>query len=390
MISKKKLMAIIDYELEKKGITKGEVAKQLGVSNGTITNLFNLKHKVGYIKFIELTRVAFGKYHHEYIEMFCRDSHEKVEREALEWAYSNSNMKVLKLLIEKASLKARVDPIVAVYELQMRRIEKTISVQDFFDKIEDLSYQDPKCLDLETFILLGISTVYHYVDVAAYKAVASKAKNLLKQIQNIKNQYLRMAYSIRVKLALIISSMRSNELVLAKEIGAELTNKEILDMFPLYYNNALVCLSEIYVFTNKEKSYSYIECSVNLMKDGYFDENPKWKKIIKSTHDFLHIYHNDYDNLFLEDKAEQAHFFAKKNCPGSKERALDIIQELEDQNGYLTNFQAYYKALATKDISMMYIAKDRFYQSGDFFYVQMAQNLIDNFKINVFSPCFKE
>lgn len=378
MISKGKLIAIIDYELEKKGITKGEVAKQLGVSNGTISNLFNLKHRIGYIKFIELTRVAFGKYHHEYIEMFCWDSQEKVEREALEWAYSNSNMKVLKLLIEKAALRANIDPIVAVYELQMKRMEKSISTQEFFDGIEDLTYRDPKYLNFETFILLGISTLYHYVDVAAYKAVAPKARNLLKQIQNIKSPYLRTAYAIRVKIALIIASMRSKDLNFAKEIGAELTNKKVLDMFPVYFNNVLVCLGEIYTFTDKEKSYSYIEHSVKLMKEGYFKENPKWQKIIKSTHDFLHIYHNDFNNLFLEDEAEEAHYLAKQNTPGAKDRALSILSKIEKRDGHLSNFQSYYKALAKKDKKMMIAARDKFYESGDFFYAQLPQHFIEN------------
>ncbi|WP_281998716.1 AimR family lysis-lysogeny pheromone receptor [Priestia flexa] len=378
MISKKKLMAIIDYELERKGITKSEVAVQLGVSKGTVSNLFNLKHKVGYMKFIELTRIAFGKYHHEYIEMFCKDSQEKVEREALEWAYSNSNMKVLKILLERATFKVKVNPIISVYELQMMRMEKKISIQDFFDQIENLTYTDPKNMDLATVILLGISTVYHYVDVAAYKAVAFKANNLLKQIQNIESAYLRMAYSLRVKVALIISSMKSNNLKLAKSIGDDLTNKETLEMFPLYFNNALVCLSEIFVFSNKRKSFSYIHHSVTLMNGGYFSENPKWQKIIKSTYDFVHIYHNDFNNLFLEDPAEMAHYLAKQSTPSEKEKAIAILDELERKNGYLTNFQTYYRALALESNRMMAAAKDQFYQSGDFFYAQLAGNLIEN------------
>lgn len=377
MINTEKLLAFIDYQREKSGITKKEIAKKLDVSESTVTNLFKHRHKIKYMTFIELTRIVYGRYHHEYIRYFCMDSQLDIEREALEWAYSNSDMQVLKILINKASIKADIDPIVRVYELQMKRLEKSISEQDFFEGVEEVFYTN-KNLDLETLVLIGISTIYHLVDVAAYSAVAAKSQNTLKQINNVQSSYLKNAYSLRIKITLTVASMRSKQLDVAKELSEELAQQHVLEMFPLFYNNALICLSEIYVFTNKEKSFKYINQSVQLMNDGFIDENPRWKAVVKSTYDFVHIYHNDFQDLFFEEPAEKAHYYAKQLHITEREKALKILNEIEAENGGLSNFQSYYKALAMRDLKLMHKVKDKFYQSGDFYYVQLPQDFIEN------------
>ena len=374
----KKLLATIDSELEKRGITKGEAAKRIGVSGGTLSNYFKRKHKIGYLTFIELTKVAYGKYNHELIRKFAEHAKAKVDIEAMEWAYANSDVKLLETLIDKDKEKGNTSAITRVYELQLQRIDGKIDTDTFSDEIGDLLFSD-KSIDMETLILLGICTIYHHVDTAAYTAVRPIARTLLKQIQQIENDYIKNAFTIRIKIALALSSIRSSDLHKAEQIAKEITTPEVYDNFPIYYNNALIYLSEIHLFDDFSKSVQYIKQAVDMIEEGFIDENQKRKKSIKATYDFIHLYHNKFEGLYLEDPAEQAHYYAKQNNQASKRKALDILHGLFVQKGKLSNFQMYYKSLALNDVKLMEETKEKFYLSGDYHYVKLPKNFIENF-----------
>ncbi|PFR93556.1 AimR family lysis-lysogeny pheromone receptor [Priestia megaterium] len=372
----KKLLNIIDVETKKKGITRGDIAKRLGVSNGTVTNIFSRKHKISHLKFIELTKIAFDKYHHEYILEFCRNAKVGVEIDAMEWAYANAGTEILKTLIERDKKQKKTNPITAVYELQLKRMTGKINSDCFLNESENLKFtlSDHENY-LETLILLGISTIYAFVDLAAYRAVQSISRNLLDQIQNIENPYLKEAYEIRVELALIFSFIRSRELSKGKELALKIVNSDVCNKLPLYYNNALIYMTDITVLTSYKESSRYISKAVEMMEEGYFDGYTQRKGMIKSTSDFVNIHHNHFKGLYLEDLAEQAHYHAKKK---DLNKALFFLNKLERKNGRLSNFQKYYKGLALNDLNLMRQAKDGFYKSGDFHYVKLPENYIEN------------
>lgn len=374
----KKLLATIDSELEKRGITKGEAAKRIGVSGGTLSNYFKRKHKIGYLTFIELTKAAYGKYNHELIRKFAEHAKAKVDIEAMEWAYANFDTSVLEILIRKDKENSKENIITKLYELRLKRIKGDIDSESFFEEVEDLRYEF-KHLEHEALVLLGICTVYNLVDTAAYNAVQPKARNLLKQIQRLENSYLKKAYSMRIKLALSLSAIRSGDLHTAEVFAKEVTTIETYNMFPLYYNNALIYLSEIYLFRDFEKSVKYIKEAVKMMDEGLIDENPKRKSSIKATYDFIHLYNNHFQGLYLEDPAERAHYYAKQKNSEEKRKAVDILNDLFNKKGKLSNFQMYYKALALNDLRLMMLTKDCFYRSGDFHYVKLPNDFIEYF-----------
>ncbi|MFQ6391384.1 AimR family lysis-lysogeny pheromone receptor [Priestia aryabhattai] len=376
MTGVKRLLTIIDSDMDKIGITKGDVAKRLGVSGGTVSNYFKGKHKISYLTFIQLTKVVYGKYNHELIRKFAERTKAKVDIEAMEWAYANSDVKLLAILIDKD--KEKRNAITSVYELQLQRIEGEIDPDTFSEKIGDLEFHT-KSIDLETQILLGICKIYHHVDSAAFPAVQPVARTLLKQIQRIENEYIKNAFTIRLKIALALSSIRSNNLHKAEEIANEIATQEVYDSFPIYYTNALIYLSEIHFFNDFSRSSQYIKEAMEMVDKGLVDENKRIKKSIKATYDFIHLYHNKFDNLYLEDLAEQAHYYAKQNNQIAKEKALDILEKLFVKQGKLSNFQMYYKSLALNDIGLMEQTKEHFYLSGDFHYVKLPKNFIENF-----------
>jgi len=389
-----KILTIIDSEIDKRGMTKGEVAKRLNVSGATISNLFKRTYnKIGYMKFIELTKIAFGKYHHEYIQRFCLEYKGKLEIEALEWAFANGNIGVLETLIKQCKEKKDYPLIIDVYELQAKRMRKGMKPSEFYEEYQKIKFgtkdkketkkqkkKEVKTIDFETSILLEIFYMYAIFDSKAYQAIGPISQSLLTQIQNIDSLYLRMAYSKRVELCLIFSSIKSNDLHTAKEAAEKLIKTDVFETFPIHYNHALIYLTEIYVLDDFNKSLSYIKKAIKMIEDGFLDENERQQRNIRSTYDFLHIYHGKTTEfLFLEDPAERAHLLAKGNETERKE-ALKILNDLLLQRGELSNFQVYFKALAQSDVELMEKVKDMFYLSGDFHYVKLPKKYIKNMK----------
>lgn len=389
------MLNIMDAEMKKKGIKKGDIAKFFDVSPGTVSNMFNRKYKIGYMKFIQLTRMIFGQYNHDFIRRFCRSAKTKIEVEALEWAYSNGDMEVLELLVERekgynnrntTKEKQQIEEsepvtITSAYELQLQRMTGKIARELFYKKNHKMK-RKVKNTDIAMFVLVHLNCMYSYIDRHSYREVWPLGVSLLEDIEEIENDYLRLSLEIRVKIALLYTGVRAKKYteceIMANEI---LSRKGLIDDFPLHYNNVLICLSEIFALTDFEKSSSYINQAVEMMDKGYFDNNEGWKWKIKSTYDFIHIYHNklNKDKLYLEAPDEKAHFLAKGNEEERKE-AIRILNELQKEYGEDDEFVAYYKALALNDVELMREARAMFRDAGDYHYSQMATDFIENSK----------
>lgn len=377
-----RMLNIMDAEMKKRRIKKGDIAKLFGVSPATVSNMFNRKYKIEYMRFIQLTRIVFGQYHHDFIRRFCRAAKTKAEIEAMEWAYANGDTEVLELLINNAKEEENEEDehvtMTDVYELQLHRLLGEVNIDDFFDRTQDMM-MDFKGMDAGKHVMLKISCMYAYIYMRSYRSVWSLGQNLLKHLEKIENDYLRMAYEMRIKIVLLYIGTRAKKYDECTKIANEMIEDEkVLEHFPVYYTHALICLSEIYALDDFEKSSYYIKQAVEMMDKGYFDSNEGWKVNIKSTYDFVHIHHKQFEGLYLQAEDEHAHYLAKGNEEDRKE-AVKILNALQERDGEICEFVMYYKALALNDKSLMERAKDMFHNAGDFHYSRLAVNFIENF-----------
>lgn len=377
----KKMLDIIDQELKKKEILRKDVAKRLGVSNGTVSNIFKQEHKISHMTFIELTRIAYGTYRHDFIKAFCQETHFKVKVEAMEWAYSNSDMDVLSILIDKDREQEKCyndTSITDVYELQLQRLKGEIDKEDFYIKCEKMKFHF-KNMTVEKLILLKICSIYYLIDDRKYSAVWPQAKSLLLQVEDVENPYLRVAFSIRLKIALLYTGLRAKKYVECVDIGEGLLKEDcFLDIFPMYYNNVLVCLSEVYALSDYDKSISYLDEAMRMVDEGFFENNNGWSYRIKSTYDFVNIHHNKFGvKLHLDALDEKAHYYAK-GTPDDKKKALEILDLIVEEDGELDEFGLYYKALASDDLNLMKKCLETFYIAGDLHYANLPIQYIEN------------
>ena len=145
--------------------------------------------------------------------------------------------------------------------------------------------------------------------------------------------------------------------------------KEVNDQdFPFSVNYARIILAQSYLFKSTIIATKYSNEALDLIKNDKHNRYVNRRKALKATYDFINIVAGNYENLFLEDNSEKAHFFAKV---GRKEEALEILKKLEMEKGRLSPFQLYYRAIATNCIKDYEKAKEEFVKNGDFHFIKL-------------------
>ncbi|ANB66129.1 hypothetical protein GFC29_3841 (plasmid) [Anoxybacillus sp. B7M1] len=371
-----KLMQQIEEDAKKKKISKTLIAKELRVSNAAVSAYFNPRPNRPIINFFQYTRllkIIYGCYREDLLIEYWKRVSRKVSREALEWAYVNGKLDLLRFLVDKELLKEYSDPFAKVYLLMLMRSKKEISAAQFLYEVEKMrgTLSEEKGV-IEAQVLLDICLLYALCDSACYALILEYNSFLKEKIPKIKNDYLRKAFSARAQKITAHSCLKRNKINECERIATEMISEEYRDKFPLYYNSALLFLSEVYVFSDYQKSISYIKRAL-----GMLDELKGFSKRefeLKSTHDFIQIVNGNYNELYLNSLAEKAHYLARQGSEQKRQEALEILEELRRKNGNLSAFQLYYKALATRDAHDMRIAQEAFYQCGDQYYVRLTQN----------------
>lgn len=72
----------------------------------------------------------------------------------------------------------------------------------------------------------------------------------------------------------------------------------------------------------------------------------------------------------IKDLAERAFLYIKL---GKIDKAIALLKELEQKNGYLSSFQLYYMGLATGKKEYFIQSIKSFYKAQDYFYVQLPE-----------------
>lgn len=365
-------MNIVEAEARKRKINNVEIAEFLGVSSTSITYYFSGENQMSYLKFIKLIYFIYGEYNRELIKRFCILSKKNVDLPLLEWAYAIGDEEILSVLLRKRNTNK---DSVFLYTLLLKRMQCEIKPLDLYKKIRGHKF-DSKKIEIE--LLTQTCMIYALIDMAAYGAIQHLAMDALEQANKIKDEDTRKSFKLRLKVLLAAGYLKNNEQQRAKQLTLNIVKDDLNKIrFPMYYNIALVYLGELYVFNDYRKSINYIKESLKMVEEGIIKNSPHRIKILKSTHDFIKIHYKDYEGLFLEDPAEQAHYYASLNTDKSRIKAVKILNELFSQNNELTNFQMYYQALALNNIDMMKRVMKAFYKSGDCYYSSLPEAWIE-------------
>jgi transcriptional regulator with XRE-family HTH domain len=358
----KKLINSLKEDKKKYKISNKQIAYATNLSQATISNYFNNAFRIPFHKFVEILHIIYRN--HEYkIDKRIHQYLLKIDKidyikEAIEWFFTNGENKKAHELI---MLHLNNDPSLELYKILSLRAQRSIKKEDFYRELELIKR---KKLDEETIALAKIAEMYNQLDFKSFIMLDFLANEAISTLKNISNEYFKKTFELRIlEMKALTELMRDNV-----ENAREICNRVIANYdsihFPIPLSSFYNILSESYIFEDYEKALKYNKIAFNIISQTK-GECESRKNILESTHDFMKIYHNDFENLYLTSLAEKAYYFAETN---KGEEAITLLNEIEMDSGVLSAFQLYYKSIATKDENIRQLARDKCIQSGNYFY----------------------
>ncbi|EJQ93175.1 hypothetical protein IGW_02776 [Bacillus cereus ISP3191] len=268
--------------------------------------------------------------------------------------------------------------LVPLYKTLRERSEKTITPKVFFEKVDKMR-KCQKYTDNELVIISVLNTIYSFFDLGNYKMVNEYIQQLLPDIMKIKCHTLRYSLLLRIKEMKIFVTLHENNLDESRELCFEIIN----DQTNCYVSTKAVAyckIGESYVFFNYQSAKEYMEKSLNVIGDPVNRKLEIRREKVLNTLLFLKIYHKkELHTINIEnlDDAEKAFLYVKL---GENQKAIEILQILENNNGYLSSFQLYYMGLAVggeEGKKYLEMSLESFSKSGDFFYVFLPKTALE-------------
>jgi len=373
----KKLMSEIKDDAKNKKIKNIYIANLLNVNRSQITHYYNGTNQMSFLNFLELLDIVYSNEQEkrEKILRFCKcDSRPESIRECFEWCSHNGNEELMDFLFEIHEKSEKIEKkLIDMYSLLRKRNKKLVTSEEYYDQVDEIKLRGTN--HIETSILIKIITLYAYFDFNSYDLVLNVSKSIHEQIRQLSNGYLKEAFRLRLAEIIIISKMRKNELTFVESFINNELNEINYEKFPIVYITMLCVMSEIKAFSDYQCSMKYINLAMEALKKLKLSAIYLRKKsIIESTSDFINITNNKFDGLYLTDKSERAHYYAKLD-EDSKKKSVILLNEIEAERGFLSTFQMYYKSLALNDKDLFNSAIVQFIKNGNLFY---ANNLSDH------------
>ncbi|QPA32602.1 AimR family lysis-lysogeny pheromone receptor [Thermaerobacillus caldiproteolyticus] len=371
----RKIISQIRQELGRKEISPSYLAKMLNVSLTCINEFFNGTRQLNFSDFLQIINLLFDKDNQQPLILdYCLSTESKEDiREAMEWASNNCFYELLSDLIDIYPSKFS-----DLYSLLLKRNKNELSPIQLYNELEMIKFKMGNETEIpEVQVLVRIASLYSFLSLKSYGLILPLAQDALNQAESITNRYIRESYVIRIKEVMAIYYMKQLQLEEAIKVARGIINLSNFEKFPLTVNSMLCLLAEIYVYSDYCKSIYYIEKAIEHFKElGMSEKFKNRENMLYATHDFIKITNGMYKNLYLTDKAEEAHYLSRQRDESSKERALYLLEKIAKERGKLSPFQIYYKALALGDVQLMRFAEEEFLKAGDLFYAQLPRRYL--------------
>jgi hypothetical protein len=364
-----KLLLSIKEDMAKRKITNRMLAEVLPISEAAIGK--NLNGKTGYDFFNYVWTVHFTYkdeigIQKERIRQFFEKNERYVNFKVMfEWA-SNNGEDELGLLLSKRLINDKYYAASAnMYDMLQKRKRETIGHQEFLRQSKEIKISSDEVIESRS--LKNIIDIYAAWDLKGYPMVEANANIALDFIhEKVPPSYTRDSHEIRALEMLLSVMIKRNDVIKVDQLIKKIFKKENLELFPIQLNSIYLTMAEFYSLTDYKKSKELLKEAFEI-NSNLLTNHKKRRKSLEATYDHICISNDDFNNLYLTDDSEKAHFFAKT---GNGEEALKIIRQIEKKQK-LSAHQKYYKALALKDKRLMRESFDMFNSSGDLFYAQV-------------------
>lgn len=338
------VVASIEEHLDKQGIkmTWQDIAKASGITKSALSHLKSGTE----LKFPTLLKIAKYVFKNNYFTVFkdwcLRFNNPMNLRHALEYLAVNKLVNELEELInkiEKSFPSRELQDWIQAYKIQLMYL-RFAPTTDILNAIRQFS---PKTT--ETKILMVIIEVSCKNRLREYNSMAALVEGVDVTIDDIKEEYIKESYQIRIKEVLSYVYIYSyNKPEKARELAFEIISSDFCATLTAHSYH-IVGMS--YLFDSYELCLGYIQeyrkalIDLGRLRDAELS--------LQSDIPFINnVWSKASEQPATSDLSEIAHYEAMM---GSKEKALEIINGIIDKHG-TSGFSLYYKALATGDLSL--------------------------------------
>ncbi|MFE5392580.1 AimR family lysis-lysogeny pheromone receptor [Bacillus thuringiensis] len=373
-----KLLMKMKDDLFAAGITNKELAVRLGINEKKVSYYLNGNTQFSFQCFSD-TLILLYKHNPELRRACLFEYCEKIKgnknlKIGMEFVHARGEFNLLERLIKKAeSSKDDVTKEWAeVYRLLYRRSKEDLVGKLLLTEVEK---KRKTIKSTEMSLVLDIIYCYGLYDLSDYRFLYRYACDVKEKIEidiPQKEKFLKQSLTIKINesihaacLSLCkIKETREYTPYLMKYLGEP-------GKYPIPQASALNVLGESYIFEDYHKAKVYLEQALYVLGDVFNDTMKNKKRCIMNTLNFLKIYHGiDLDDLYLTDPAEIAYLEIKR---GNNEKAIEILNGLEMQNGKLSAFQLCYMGIAKGDKKLIEKSLKKFEENGNLFYAQLPK-----------------
>lgn len=338
-----------------------DIARAAGITKSTLSHFKNGTE----LKFPTLLKVAKFLFKNDYFQTFkswCLHLNgPKNIRYALEYLAVNRQTEELRSLIEKIYTLYPTRDLIDWADGYSILLDYHSGV-DVSEVLNKLRLYSPK--STETRILSTIIEVYCKNKCREYASMQSLMLGLEDSIAEIKEEYVRDSYRLRLnEILAYINLYRLNKPELARMHAEKVISSEIC---------ATLSASAYYIVGMSYLFSDYDECLGNILR--YRDllvelgREAGLSEVINNDLPFINnVWNMHTERPKTNDISEIAHYEAVK---GNGAEAVSLVEKAISEDGE-SGFKLYYKALATNDKAMHMQSLIYFSKKGDMLYANL-------------------
>ncbi|MDX5828899.1 AimR family lysis-lysogeny pheromone receptor [Bacillus cereus group sp. BfR-BA-02147] len=375
------LIDTIDFQRR----SQGALAKEMGVAGGTLSKNLTGKTQFGFWTLVKLLDILYDDINkrQEMLYTFCSVTTSKINlRIAMEYANAKGDLGLLKLIVdsEKKSKLAMNREWAFAYELVWMRSSGILQGKALLDELEERKKR--KIIKTEEVkVLYGILTFYTMYDLEKFNALFDYAEVMKPNIELITDEFIRAAYSGRIKEGLSYAYLMQDKVDKARELCHEILNLEDdKECFALLRASALGYLAESYTFESYDRASWYVNKALETLDSCHVERAKKRRKNIFNTYAFIKLVNKQgLDNIKIYNVCEEAFY---QVLIGKSDVAIKLLKECEIKDGKLSPMKKCILGYALKDTKLIEESIVDFECEGNRFYSKFPKKMLVKFTKN--------
>ncbi|MBU4642315.1 AimR family lysis-lysogeny pheromone receptor [Bacillus toyonensis] len=376
-------LGILIDEIDFQKRIQEDVAKEIGISSGSLSRNLTAKNQFNFWSLIKLLNLLYENNvvkKREMLHKFCFVTTSKKNlRIAMEYANAVGDLILLQQVVyqEKDSTLPLNREWAYVYELVWMRASGVIQGSELLNQLE-IRKKSKVIKSNEMNALYDILNSYVMYGLGKFNSFFDYVLLLKPKVDKISDDFIRKMYKIRMKEALACAHLMQDDTEECRRICLEMLAEEDKEgCLSILKASANAYLAESYTFECYATSSEYINKAIDVLKTSYFERAKKREEYILNTYSFIKMVNRcDLDTIKPFHPAEESFLEFLK---GNNGKAIEILNELKKKNGFLTPIEYCYLGLAMNDKGLIETSIALFEGAGNRFYAKFAKECWNNF-----------